>query len=194
MGKDPDRGERGSSGFPAGFDTILWIEKCNKDEDGVHTLQLLVRKQKDSEDGQRYWFQSKKVATPDGDSLVLVAVDEETGRAGISQPKTHTALSGEDIRAALRILIPHGGTTTRKELMEQLEKLTRKSQKTINNSLSAGSKEGGPFYCYTRPNGEWGLPLKDHLPISLRDTLRDDDAPNPEGEPKPQTAVNSIFV
>jgi hypothetical protein len=62
MGKDPDRGELGSSGFPVGFDTVIWIEKHKKnDETGVQTIQFLVRKQKDAEDRQRYWMQSNAV-------------------------------------------------------------------------------------------------------------------------------------
>jgi hypothetical protein len=46
---------------------VIWIEKHHKDDDtGIHTIQLWVVKQKDSDDGKRIWLQSQPVAVPFG--------------------------------------------------------------------------------------------------------------------------------
>jgi hypothetical protein len=65
FGKDLDRGERGSSSVRANYDVVIWIERHDKNEEsGVHTIQLIVSKMKDGEDGKRYWLQSKAVKLP----------------------------------------------------------------------------------------------------------------------------------
>jgi hypothetical protein len=106
FGKDADRGERGSSNFRASFDTVVWIEKHHKDDDtGIHTIQLWVVKQKDSDDGKRIWLQSRPVDVPveDGEtrndhaknSLVLMPISEVDGRRSSreSRPSSSWRLS-----------------------------------------------------------------------------------------------------
>jgi hypothetical protein len=74
-GKDRDRGLRGSSGFFAGFDTILAMNTTQDAETLLHTAKLTVEKQKDGVSGMSYWFASREVtliaASADCKSLVL---------------------------------------------------------------------------------------------------------------------------
>jgi RecA-family ATPase len=101
-GKDNTNGIRGSSGYFAGFDTVLSVDNCNKDDDtGQHYLDLLVEKQKDDEDEQRYFFCSEKITTPDGESLVLRTMTEEDGRNLV---KGRKPLGQEDVLCAIKEL------------------------------------------------------------------------------------------
>jgi len=49
-----------ASGYFAGFDTVLQNEDCKQDQESkLHTLTLFVEKQKDEEDGQRYYSRAR---------------------------------------------------------------------------------------------------------------------------------------
>jgi len=119
-GKDKGRGIRGSGGYGAGFDTILTVDNVSRDDEThLHTIDLLVEKQKDDEDGQRYFFQSEKILTPNGDSLVLHPLDEETARNNIRGKKP---LSEADVISAINELTKHTGrhTTTKRAIAKLL--------------------------------------------------------------------------
>jgi hypothetical protein len=158
--------------------TILWVDRCVKDPDtGVHTIQILVRKQKDGEDGQRYYMQSRKVSTPHGDSLVLVPCSEDVAKGALSS-KTSKPLGPEDVRAALRNLCRGGGHVTTTRLVKELDQLLPgKAEGTIRNALNAQNKPGMRFheFVYGAPgDGNWSLLLKDMAAQTLADTLADD--------------------
>jgi hypothetical protein len=178
MGKDPTRGERGSTGFPAGFDTIIWIEDCKKDEEtGVHTIQVWVRKQKDSDDGQRVWLQSQKIDTPNGDSLVLVPVDPEEGQDALSDSKKAKALDTPDVEIALRTLVPDG-VTPQPELVAHIMKATGRNEKTIRNTLNLHKKPGGKFHKFIHKDGMWGLPIMERMPQTMEQMMREMEEPD----------------
>jgi AAA domain len=119
-GKDKGRGIRGSGGYGAGFDTILTVDNVSRDDEThLHTIDLLVEKQKDDEDGQRYFFQSEKILTPSGDSLVLHPLDEETARSNIRGKKP---LSEADVISAIKELTKdtRSHTTTKRAIAKLL--------------------------------------------------------------------------
>jgi RecA-family ATPase len=119
-GKDKGRGIRGSGGYGAGFDTILTVDNVSRDDDThLHTIDLLVEKQKDDEDGQRYFFQSEKILTPNGDSLVLHPLDEETAQTNIRGKKP---LNEADVISAIKELTKDMGahTTTKRAIAKLL--------------------------------------------------------------------------
>jgi AAA domain len=77
-GKEEDRGLRGSSGLPGAADTIIHAVR------GGPAVTLQVKKQKNAEDGQRFFLQTQVVALPSAgikprSSLVLVPCDHDPG-------------------------------------------------------------------------------------------------------------------
>jgi AAA domain len=187
FGKDADRGERGSSNFRASFDTVIWIEKHHKDDDtGIHTIQLWVVKQKDSDDGKRIWLQSQPVDVPveDGEtqndhaknSLVLIPISEVDGRTILqskSEKAKHSAKQTfeEEVVAALHALIPGGGHIQTKTLAKHLvekdlgphvsgdeeAKIIERMRTRLRRARTTGLKR----YAYTTPQGYRGVVLAD---------------------------------
>lgn len=89
LGKDKDKGSRGSSALPAGFDTILRVEARG----ATRTVTVTVEKQKDAEKRKMpYHFQGDVI----GPSLVFSPVSAATMRAMSSQDDTlgHAAVAG----------------------------------------------------------------------------------------------------
>jgi len=104
-------GLRGSSGYGAGFDTILAIQECRQDEEmKLHDLDLLIEKQKNAEDGQRHYFQSEKVDTVNGESVVLRAMTDEDG---CNMVKGRRPMSENDVLCAIEELGPNNHTSKR---------------------------------------------------------------------------------
>jgi hypothetical protein len=82
MGKDATKGARGSSAFYAGFDTVIFIDKAEKDA-GTGTV---------------FYLQARTVATPNGPSLALFpAAQDDLKRAAGRQ----VGLRRTDVAAAL---------------------------------------------------------------------------------------------
>jgi len=167
MGKNLDKGARGSSAFYAGFDTVIVIDKAVKDEtSGDYFLTVRVDKQKDGEDGQEFHLRAQTVLTPDGPSLVLEpASEDEAKRAAGKQ----VGLRRTELGAALRKFgaCPggsnawdgkRGGTTTRvlAELIardratteEGVRGITDKEINVLVAALNKGARGGGPFEAY----------------------------------------------
>jgi hypothetical protein len=169
FGKDADRGERGSSNFRASFDTVIWIEKHHKDDaTGIHTIQLWVAKQKDSDDGKRIWLQSQPINVPleDGEtqndhaknSLVLIPISDDEGRT-VLQSKAEKAKNSakktfeEEVVAALHALIPGGGhiqtkdtgkTSRGKRPRSPCQRRRRSEDYRANANQTSPGKNGGP--------------------------------------------------
>ena len=199
FGKDADRGERGSSNFRASFDTVVWIEKHQKDDaTGIHTIQLWVVKQKDSDDGKRIWLQSQPVTVPleDGEtendhaknSLVLIPISEDDGRT-ILQSKSEKAKNSakqtfeEEVIAALHALIPGGGHIQTKTLAKHLvekdlgphvsgdeeAKIIERMRTRLRRARTTGLKR----YAYTTPQGieAWCWPMEDVAAAQAKETI-----------------------
>lgn len=94
LGKDKERGSRGSSALPAGFDTILRVEA----RQATRTVTVTVEKQKDAEKRKMpYHFQGDVI----GPSLVFSPCAASVIRALSSQDDT---LGHAAVAAALRVL------------------------------------------------------------------------------------------
>ena len=150
-GKDKGRGIRGSGGYGAGFDTILTVDNVSRDDQThLHTIDLLVEKQKDDEDGQRYFFQSEKILTPNGDSLVLRPLDEETAQNNIRGKKP---LSEADVISAMKELTKDTGahTTTKRAIAKLLAKPLGITIDGVERALDRKYRN----FCV---DGKWQLP------------------------------------
>lgn len=167
MGKDVDKGPRGSSAFFAGFDTVLIIEKAAKDEaTGSYFLTVRVDKQKDGEDGQEFILHARKVETPNGDSLALFpAAEDDLKRATGRQ----VGLRRADVAAALAAMgaCPDGanewtgtaGGIPTRQLAAEIARArlaadgaglepTAKEIDALVTILNRGAQDGGPFDAY----------------------------------------------
>jgi hypothetical protein len=170
FGKDVDRGERGSSAFQASYDTILWVRKHHFDnETNVHTIELWLRKQKDGEDNKLYYMQSKKVAIPDGESMVLVPITASEAQDIFSDKKP---LSVEDVFCVLRELCRDDGRVTKRQLAEALARKRNVGTSAIEKALDKGKGQDNwkfkPFY----HDGKWGLPFKSESYETLEEQLQ----------------------
>jgi hypothetical protein len=199
FGKDADRGERGSSNFRASFDTVIWIEKHHKDDaTGIHTIQLWVAKQKDSDDGKRIWLQSQPINVPSEDgetqndhaknSLVLIPISDDDGRTAL-QSKAEKAKDSakktfeEEVIAALHALIPGGGHIQTKTLAKHLAKkdlgphvsgdeeakIIERMRTRLRRARTADLKR----YAYTTPQGieAWCWPMADVSAAQAKETI-----------------------
>jgi len=156
FGKDHGRGERGSSAFRASFDTVIWITNHKKDDGGVHTIEIEVQKQKDGEDGQKYWLQTRRVETPDGDSLVLEPLTEDDAAEVLSDKRK---LSKDDVAVALAELCRGGGHVNKRQLAKHLEKKLGMSTSGVEKALDSRLKNGTlSQFCR---DGKWSPAFKD---------------------------------
>jgi hypothetical protein len=116
-GKEKARRIRGSSGYYAGFDTVMTVDNVSEDtETRIKTIDILIQKQKDDEDGQRYFYQSEIVETVNGTSLVLHRMDDEDGRNAVRGRK---AITQDDVVRAIRDIEPKSKRDLSKFLAEQ---------------------------------------------------------------------------
>ena len=112
-GKDRARGLRGSSGYFAGFDTVLAVD-TNQDSDTLlHTSELTIEKQKDGVTGIHYWFQSREVEIPTGKSLVLDPISDEDGKKDMTKKKP---MNVNDVHSAIKSLGPNGSPLTKRQV------------------------------------------------------------------------------
>lgn len=169
--KSDDQDERGSSAFPAGFDTILWITNHQKDDEtGVHTIALLVRKQKSIDDGQKYYLQSKVVVTPNGPSIVLVPCTEEQAREARSK-KGKITVTAEMVDAALKFA--SGGHMTTACLARKVLELHSNlgiTEETIRKTLTR--QRDGRFAQFRHDTG-WVKPAPAHWEPQPRNFIDD---------------------
>lgn len=100
MGKDKDRGARGSSALPGAADTMIEVERSEM------RLTVKVTKQKEDEEGDPIELEARKVGLDGGEpqegaptSLVLVGAD-----AGASPSRSRTGRLSGDQAVALDIL------------------------------------------------------------------------------------------
>jgi hypothetical protein len=160
-GKDLDRGIRGSSAWGAGFDTIILIDRHEKDETtGDHMISFTIAKQKDDEDGQRYYLRSRLISTPDGDSLVLDPMEQEEGSV-ILRKTSRMATTDEDVISAIRLLVPGGGLVGTKELARQIAETTHQKLNTVEQALARNRVPGKPFHRFVfgdPANSKWCIP------------------------------------
>jgi hypothetical protein len=179
--KSNDRDERGSSAFPAGYDTILWIADHHKDEEtGTHTLRIRVRKQKSIEDGAEFYLQSKLVGTPAGHSLVLGPLTEDAYRQALAR-KDKITIAEEMVEAALKELATPGiiiGTIALARKIRELNPDPVSSEETVRKTLSRQrSKRFAKFAAepsgWTLPRDRWGSDGR-----SFIDQLTDDCKPD----------------
>jgi hypothetical protein len=151
MGWDGER-QRGSSAFWGGFDTIFYIDKMKKDaETGEHIISILVRKQKDEDDGQRYFLRAVRAETPEGDSsLVLEPITEKEGMAALfaegkaNQSKTTPAA----FEQAIREIRPRGGVAGTREIANRIADNTHQKLNTVEVYLTTHRNPGGKFHRY----------------------------------------------
>ena len=116
-GKDRARGLRGSSGYFAGFDTVLAVD-TNQDSDTLlHTSELTIEKQKDGITGIHYWFQSREVEIPTGKSLVLDPISDEDGKKDMTKKKP---MNVNDVHSAIKSLAPNGSPLTKRQVATKL--------------------------------------------------------------------------
>jgi hypothetical protein len=156
FGKDHSRGERGSSHFRASFDTVIWITNHKKDDAGVHTIEIEIQKQKDGEDGQKYWLQTRHVETPDGDSLVLQPLTEDEAAEILSNKR---GLSKDDVAIALSELCRGGGHVSKRQLARHLESRLEMSTSGVEKALDRGLRNGTMSqFCH---EGKWSPAFKD---------------------------------
>lgn len=164
MGKDADRGERGSSAFPAGFDTIFRIPQRQKDSSGIYTLNLLVKKQKATASGQEYILKSHIVNTPDGASLILRRIAEADPQAfrrnrNSEAKEEPRRVNGHDMLSALETLLPNVGTVGTGELIKAIAGATGLTEDAVRGQISRGDQ----FTRFQEPREgktklKWGLP------------------------------------
>jgi len=162
MGWDGER-ERGSSAFRGGFDTILWIDKMKRNLDtGEHVISLLIRKQKDDEDGQRYYMRAIKVQTPEGDSLVLEPMTKQDGLAAFAETKIQTSKTNPaTVEAAMREIRPLGGTAGTREIAQKIAEMSDQKLNTVETYLSRNRGPGDKFekYVFGDPReAKWCIP------------------------------------
>ena len=101
MGKDREKGARGSSAFYAGFDTVIEIDSVTEDEKtGEFFLTAHVDKQKDGEEDQKFYLRTRKIETPDGPSLVLEVASEDDAKRASGKS---VGLRRTDVGAALKV-------------------------------------------------------------------------------------------
>ena len=122
---------------------------CKDEDTGIHTIQLWVRKQKDGEDGAFYHLQSKPVQTPDGDSMVLVPIDESDARDLLEGKRQ---LSKSDVECALKELCRDGGHVNKRTLATHLANRLQISVSGVEKALDRKFKTS-EFY----NDGRWRL-------------------------------------
>jgi AAA domain-containing protein len=161
-GKDLSRGIRGSSGYGGGFDAILLIDICEKDDERAPYISLLVQKQKDGEDGQRYFWRGRRVPVDEErESLVLDPLTEDEWNtfqfSGGRRTQSVGGTTKEIIQIALEELKPGGGTVTTADLCRKITVHTHQSEATVRKQLERGKKT--VFKDYVSPDGKgWCLP------------------------------------
>jgi hypothetical protein len=136
-GKDRARRIRGSSGWFAGFDTVF-TSTCVKDEEtGVHTVELLVEKQKDGEDGQRYSFHSEKISiTDEGTSSLVLHQTSDT-------LKKKKPMNYEDVFRAIKKLAPDGSAVIKRDLAKQVALDLGITIDGVETALDRDKEKGG---------------------------------------------------
>jgi hypothetical protein len=148
---------RGSTAFEAGFDTVLYITEHHKNEDdGIHTICILVKKQKAGDDGAKFWLQSKLVTTDIGTSLALVPVSEEIGQAAL-QAKQTGRITPDIVDTAM---IGNGGHISTAALAKTIGQRTGKPTDTVRKFLdrSKTKPEFAKFVIETASGTRWALP------------------------------------
>jgi hypothetical protein len=138
-GKDPSRGLRGSSGYFAGFDTVLFLNTTRDPDTYLHTLDLEVEKQKDGISGKHYYFQSREVEIPDGKSLVLDSVDDDIGKKDLR--KTRKMVS-DDVWCAINALAPNGSTLTLRQIANKISATAGISVDGVEKNLRLAKERG----------------------------------------------------
>jgi hypothetical protein len=168
--KSDDQDERGSSAFPAGFDTILWITHHQKDEEtGVHTITLRVRKQKSIDGGQKFYLQSKVVITPSGPSIVLVSCTEEQAREALTK-KGKITVTAELVHDALKRASGHMTTAVLARKLLELNPNLGITEETIRKTLTR--QREGRFANFRHEKG-WALPAPAHWEQQPKNFLDD---------------------
>jgi hypothetical protein len=128
-GKDRDKGPRGSSALPGGFDTI--IEVVRPDPAGMG-INVKIYKQKDEEKDPPMRFVLEKVA----DSLVLrssMMADAASDCDGLIDPVQELARE---------LAAERGGRMPLKLLVDALRKRNGKSDKTVRRQIEKSIPEG----------------------------------------------------
>jgi hypothetical protein len=167
MGKDRERGGRGSSAFEAGMDTVMEIKHHKKNDDtGDHIIDLFVKFQKSGPDGTEYWMQSRPIRTDDGSSLVLDSIDETEALAEI---KTADASKGNKLTAeqvGQFIREASGGYLTTSQLAQKIAERQQKKKESVVRALNRRKNSDFKAFILGDPaDGRWALgedaPLQD---------------------------------
>ena len=158
-GKDRARGLRGSSGYFAGFDTVLAVD-TNQDSDTLlHTSELTIEKQKDGITGIHYWFQSREVEIPTGKSLVLDPISDQDGKKDMTKKKP---MNVNDVHCAIKSLAPNGSPLTKRQVATKLAAMMCITIDGAEKALDRQKgKDNDPYKVYR--DGE-----KFHLPSSMQ--------------------------
>jgi hypothetical protein len=138
-GKDRARGLRGSSGYFAGFDTVLAVDTTQDPDTLLHTSELTVEKQKDGVTGKQYWFQSREVDIPDGKSLVLDPIDDDAGKKDMTKKKP---MNYNDVYSAIRALAPNGSSLTKREVAKQVATTLGITVNGVERALDRDKEKG----------------------------------------------------
>jgi hypothetical protein len=138
-GKDRARGLRGSSGYFAGFDTVLAVNTTQDPDTLLHTSELTIEKQKDGITGIHYWFQSREIEIPDGKSLVLDPIDDEVGKKDMTKRKP---MKYEDVYVAIRSLAPNGSILTKREVATQVAATLNITVNGVERALDRDKEKG----------------------------------------------------
>jgi hypothetical protein len=163
LGKDKERGSRGSSALPAGFDTILNVEAQHI----TKTVSITISKQKDAERRKKPWLFQGDVVGP---SLVFSPLDIAAYRAMNSQDDTlgHVAVAGA-LRSlgalsganavTTRVLATTLCPTSESDTHETYDRVVRGFQKELNG-LAKGKlaaftiEKGRNVFWYIPAQGE----------------------------------------
>jgi hypothetical protein len=158
-GKDRARGLRGSSGYFAGFDTVLAVD-TNQDPDTLlHTSELTVEKQKDGITGVHYWFQSREVEIPTGKSLVLDPISDEDGKKDMTKKKP---MNVNDVHSAIKSLAPNGSPLTKRQVATKVAAMMGITIDGAEKALDRHKdKDNDPYKIYR--DGD-----KFHFPSSMK--------------------------
>jgi len=191
-GKDRARGLRGSSGYFAGFDTVLAVD-TNQDPDTLlHTSELTVEKQKDGITGVHYWFQSREVEIPTGKSLVLDPISDEDGKKDMTKKKP---MNVNDVHSAIKSLAPNGSPLTKRQVATKVAAMMGMTIDGAEKALDRHKdKDNDPYKVY-RDGDKFRFPSAmqgaDQTIADQIKELRDDETRR--SRPSVQEQMDGIF-